>query len=183
MNARLILAGVGCARGGRTLFENLSVGLEPGDAAVITGPNGVGKSSLIRIAAGLLAPITGTVDRVGATALMTEAAALDAELSLSRALALWGGDVAGGLASVGLSDMAEAPVRWLSTGQRKRASLARVIASNASLWLLDEPANGLDVASVAMLERLVAAHRGRGGIALIATHIGLDVPGAKEVAL
>jgi heme exporter protein A len=183
LTARLVIDGVACVRGGRTVFEGLSLALAPGEAAVVTGPNGVGKSSLIRIAAGLLAPAAGRVEREGATALMTEAAALDGELPLARALAFWGGDVAGALAAVGLAEAADVPVRWLSTGQRKRASLARVIASEAPVWLLDEPANGLDAASVTMLERLVAAHRARGGIALVATHIGLAVPGAREVAL
>jgi heme exporter protein A len=114
---------------------------------------------------------------------------LDPELPLARALAFWGrldGDaaaVAAALDAVALTPMAEAPVRWLSTGQRKRATLARVIASGAEVWLLDEPANGLDAASTTMLEALIAVHRANGGIALIATHIPLAVPDAKALAL
>jgi heme exporter protein A len=183
LTARLVLDGVTCVRGQRMLFADMSLALGPGEAAVVTGANGVGKSSLIRIAAGLLAPAAGRVERDGELALMTDAAALDGELSLAHALAYWGGDVISALAAVGLTEIADVPVRWLSTGQRKRASLARVIAGNAPIWLLDEPANGLDTASVTMLEALVAKHRAGGGIALVATHIGLAVPDAREIAL
>ncbi|MEP7007172.1 MAG: ATP-binding cassette domain-containing protein, partial [Sphingomonas bacterium] len=82
-----------------------------------------------------------------------------------------------------LSALAEVPVRLLSTGQRRRAALARVVASGAPVWLLDEPANGLDDASVGTLETLIASHRAAGGIALIATHLPIDVPGAQSIAL
>ncbi len=180
---------IACVRGGRTLFAGLSLALAAGEAAVVTGPNGVGKSSLIRIAAGLLAPAAGSVARTGGQALMAEALALDSERSLGDALGFWAAldgrreAVSDALAAVGLAHVAEVPVRWLSTGQRKRAALARVIASGAVVWLLDEPANGLDTASVAMLERVVATHRAGGGMALIATHIALDVQGAREMAL
>ena len=189
MTARLRLDDVACVRGERRLFAGLSLTLGAGEAAVVTGPNGVGKSSLIRIAAGLLAPSAGRVEAQGGVALMAEAAALDAELPLARALAFWAGidgaadRVAAALDAVALTPMADAPVRWLSTGQRKRATLARVIASGAGVWLLDEPANGLDTASVAMLEALVAQHRAAGGVALVATHVPLGLPGAQALAL
>ncbi|MCH7863045.1 MAG: ATP-binding cassette domain-containing protein, partial [Proteobacteria bacterium] len=87
------------------------------------------------------------------------------------------------LAAVGLADLAPVPVRMLSTGQRRRAALARVVASGAPVWLLDEPGNGLDIASVALLEGLIAGHRAAGGIALVATHLPLALPDAREVAL
>ena len=186
MTARLTLTGLACARGGRTLFEGLDLALAPGAAALVTGPNGVGKSSLIRIAAGLLAPAAGQVEREGEIALMAEATALDGEQPLGAALAWWagidgqGGVLADAIDQVGLSAAADVPVRWLSTGQRKRAALARVIASGAPIWLLDEPANGLDVAAVAMLEARIAAHRADGGIALVATHLPLALPDAIE---
>ena len=189
MTARLALDGLACVRGERALFAGLSLNLTAGEAAVVTGPNGAGKSSLIRIVAGLLAPSAGSSAIDGRVALMAEAAALDPELPLARALAFWArldGDaaaVAAALDAVALTPMAEAPVRWLSTGQRKRATLARVIASGADVWLLDEPANGLDAASTTMLEALIAVHRANGGIALIATHIPLAVPDAKALAL
>ncbi len=181
---------VALARGGRVLFEALTLALGPGGALVVTGPNGAGKSSLIRLAAGLLAPAAGVVRRGGRTALLGEASALDPERSLARALGFWaaldgvGGEaVDGAMAALGLRELAEVPVRMLSTGQRRRAALARVVASGAALWLLDEPANGLDVASVAVLEGLIAGHRAGGGAVVVATHLPIDVPGAKVLEL
>jgi heme exporter protein A len=186
---RLALRGVACLRGGRLLFEGLDLALAAGEAALVTGPNGAGKSSLIRIAAGLLAPAAGRVEGEGARALMAEALALDPELPLGAALRFWAGldgrpdAVPEALAAVGLADLAPVPVRMLSTGQRRRAALARVVASGAPVWLLDEPGNGLDIASVALLEGLIAGHRAAGGIALVATHLPLALPDAREVAL
>ncbi len=87
------------------------------------------------------------------------------------------------LAAVGLAEAAAVPVRLLSTGQRRRAGLARVIGAEAPIWLLDEPANGLDVAGVALLEAAVADHRAKGGIAVVATHLPLALPGAQMLAL
>lgn len=185
----LALRGVACMRAGRLLFEGLDLALAPGEAALVTGPNGVGKSSLIRIAAGLLAPAAGSVTCEGARALMAETPALDPELPLGAALRFWAGldgrrdAVAQALDAVGMADLAPVPVRLLSTGQRRRAALARVVASGAPIWLLDEPANGLDLASVALLEGLIAGQRAVGGIALVATHLPIALPDAREVAL
>jgi heme exporter protein A len=171
------------------LFERLSFTLAPGDAALVSGPNGTGKSSLIRIAAGLLPPAAGRVTGEGARALLTETAALDPELDLVAALRFWaridgrGAAVEGALAAVGLAELAQVPVRLLSTGQRRRAAFARVLASGAPVWLLDEPANGLDVESVRVLEQLMADHRRGGGITLVATHLPVALPDAIEVKL
>ncbi len=187
--ARLTLTDLACFRGGRMLFTGVSLALGPGEAALVTGPNGAGKSSLIRVVAGLLAPAAGQVDSDGARALMAENAALDSERALADALGYWarldghGDAVAAALAAVELDGLAQVPVRLLSTGQRRRAALARVVASGAPIWLLDEPANGLDVASVAVLEALIVAHRDAGGIALVATHLPLALPDAKTLEL
>lgn len=188
---RLAFHGVTGVRGGRRLFAGLSFTLAPGDAALVTGPNGAGKSSLLRIAAGLLAPAEGRVE-AAPCALMAEAAVLDSGQALEAALRFWAAldavpeparRVADALTATGLAALAQVPVRLLSTGQRRRAALARVVASEAPVWLLDEPANGLDAASVATLETLVAAHRARGGIALVATHTDIALPGARGIAL
>ncbi|MBV9749029.1 MAG: heme ABC exporter ATP-binding protein CcmA [Acetobacteraceae bacterium] len=188
--ALLEMTDVACVRGGRLLFEGLDVRLGPGEALVVTGPNGAGKSSLLRLAAGLLAPAAGLVRRAARVALMAEAAALEPELTRGQALGFWArldgggpGAVEQSLARVGLAELAGLPVRLLSTGQRRRAALARVVASGAGLWLLDEPANGLDVGSVAVLEGLVARHRDGGGAVVMATHLPLDAAGARVISL
>jgi heme exporter protein A len=177
------------ARGERQLFEGLSFTLEAGGAAVVTGPNGVGKSTLVRIAAGLLAPAEGLVVAEGARALLTEAHALDPELPLARAVDFWAAidgnrdAVGAALAVLGLAPFAEVPVRLLSTGLRRRAAIARIVASGAPIWLLDEPANGLDAPAVALLEAAIARHRASGGIALVATHLPVTLPEAISVDL
>ena len=178
---------VTCVRGGRILFERSSFALQPADALTVVGANGVGKSSLLRLAAGLLTPAHGWVRREGRIALANEHPALDLALPLGRALAFWaacdGGEADSALDAVGLGDLHAVPVRMLSTGQRRRATLARSFAARADIWLLDEPTNGLDAEGVAMLERLIAAHRARGGIAVVATHLPVDLPGASSLAL
>ena len=189
MTALLAFDAVTAVRGGRVLFEGLGFALAKGGAAVVTGPNGAGKSSLVRIAAGLLAPASGDVTVNGACALVTEAHALDPELPLARALGFWAaldgrrGSVAPALDALGLADLAEVPVRLLSTGQRRRAALARVVASGAPVWLLDEPANGLDERAVATLEALIADHRAARGVVLVATHLPIRLPDAVPIAL
>ena len=176
-----------CVRGGRLLFDRLDLLLGPGEAALVTGPNGSGKSSLIRIAAGLLRAAEGKVERRAAAALTDESLALDPRLTLERALGFWarldGEDASEGMEALGLTPLALVPVRMLSTGQRKRASLARLVSSGAPLWLLDEPANGLDPEGEERLAKAVAAHRAGGGAVLAASHQPLALPNAQIVAL
>jgi heme exporter protein A len=181
----LTLTDVAGARGGRMLFEGLDLDLGPGDAALVTGPNGAGKSTLLRIMAGLLAPVAGRVAREGGVALLGEGHALDPERGLGDALGFWAGidGAAPALGALGLEPLAAIPVRLLSTGQRRRAALARVVAQGAGCWLLDEPANGLDAAGVATLAALVAAHRENGGCAVVASHTPVDLPGAVPVRI
>ncbi|SEJ57895.1 heme exporter protein A [Sphingomonas sp. OV641] len=192
MSAALALTDLACRRGGRLLFAGLSLHVAPGGALVVTGANGCGKSSLLRVIAGLLPPFAGALEVSGRIALLGEASALDADRPLGTALNFWAkldgltdpaARVATALADMALADIADVPVRLLSTGQRRRAAMARVIASGADLWLLDEPATGLDTASVALLEEAVGRHRANGGLAIIATHQPLDVPNAATVDL
>ena len=190
MAARLAFASVACLRGDRLLFEAMSFALGPGEAALLTGPNGAGKSSLMRIAAGLLPASAGKVEREGGIAFAGEAAALDARLPLGKTLLYWArldgtgrGEVDAALDDMGIANLAEVPVRMLSTGQRKRAALARVIAGRAAIWLLDEPGNGLDSASLDRLAAAMAEHRARGGIVVAATHQPLALPDATVIAL
>lgn len=183
----LSLREIACRRGGRLLFEGINLTLEAGAAALVTGRNGAGKSSLIRLAAGLLRPAAGKVERRGTATLADENIALDPKLTLIRALSFWaridGTEVAVGMAAMGLADLAQVPVSMLSTGQRKRATLARLVSSGADLWLLDEPANGLDAEGEVMLAAVMAAHRDRGGAILAASHQPLDLKKAAVVAL
>ena len=192
MSAGFALEAVTCVRAGRLLFADLSLRLEPGGAALVTGPNGVGKSSLIRIAGGLLRPAAGRVVAARSTALLADAAALDTDRSVAQVLAFWAkldrvGDpraaVAAALSDLALAHLADVPVRILSTGQRRRIAMARVLAAGADLWLLDEPANGLDAPAVVRLKALIARHRDGGGMAVVATHLPIGMPGAIALSL
>ena len=184
---RMGFADIACLRGDRLLFEGMTFALASGDAALVSGPNGSGKSSLLRIAAGLLRPAAGDVVRDGGVAWLGEQPALDSQLPLADALRFWaridGGDVGAALYAMGIERLAEVPVRMLSTGQRKRAGLARVLLGGAPIWLLDEPGNGLDVATVARLESVIREHRAAGGIVMVATHQPLDIGPVQEIAL
>ncbi|MEO6432408.1 MAG: ATP-binding cassette domain-containing protein [Sphingomicrobium sp.] len=174
MSSLLAFEEVALARGGRMLFERLTFALGPGQAVHVAGPNGSGKSSLIRLAAGLLEAARGRVERTAEAALADDHLALDRELPLGKALALWArSDVGHALEAAGIAPLAPVPVRLLSSGQRKRATLARVYAANASLWLLDEPLNTLDEAGVAALGVAMARHRAGGGAILAASHAAL----------
>ncbi|MDB5725402.1 MAG: heme exporter, ATP-binding protein CcmA [Novosphingobium sp.] len=182
---RLIVRDLACRRGERVLFAGLSLTLEPGEALHVRGPNGIGKSSLLRILAGLLPSFEGTVERDGAVALLDERPALDPLLPLGRALRFWAamdGDAAD-LEALGLGELIDVPVRYLSTGQKKRAALARLIGQRAPIWLLDEPLNGLDQHAVAVVEALVSEHCRRGGICVIASHQPFALDAAKLLDL
>lgn len=188
--ARIAFERVACLRGDRLLFEDMSFALEPGGAALVTGPNGAGKSSLLRLAAGLLRPATGRIERCAAIAWLGEQAALDPQQTLSHALAYWAGidgidlrATEDAMATLGIADLAHVPVRMLSTGQRRRAGLARVLLSGAPIWLLDEPGNGLDAATMDLLDAIIAGHRARGGIVMVASHQPLGLVGALALEL
>ncbi len=169
MKTALRFEDVALRRGGRLLFEDLSLELNAGGALQVTGPNGSGKSSLIRLAAGLLNADAGKIERAP-VALADDHLALDRELSLSCALRFWGGSVEKAMEKLGIDHLADIPVRLLSSGQAKRAALARVVASGASLWLLDEPLNALDSDGSERLTNIVGEHREQGGAVLVASH-------------
>lgn len=187
---QLVLHNCALDRGGRRLFSGLSLTLDAGEAALVTGPNGAGKSSLTRMIAGLLPVAEGQMKVEGRLALSNESLSLDSGETLGDALAFWAGLDGQGAAAVetalemlAIPHLAPVPVRMLSTGQRKRASLARVLASGAEIWLLDEPANGLDAASIPMLEAAMATHRKEGGIVVAVSHQPLVLPGAHNVRI
>ena len=176
-----------CRRGDRVLFKGLSLALRGGEACQIIGTNGIGKSSLIRIVAGLLPAFAGSVDVTGSIGLIDERPALDPQLPLGKALAFWqrlDGRTENAADRLGLANLLDVPVRYLSTGQKKRAALARLIGQNAAVWLLDEPLNGLDSDAVRLVEALAGEHLAQGGICLIASHqpFGLKDMGRLELA-
>ncbi len=182
---RLAVNDLACRRGDRMLFRALSFELNGGEALQVVGPNGTGKSSLLRILAGLLGPFAGTVERTGAVGLVDERPALDEHLPLGRALEFWAQvDAASApVPDLGLDSLLDIPVRFLSTGQRKRAALARLIRQQAPVWLLDEPLNGLDTETARTCEALVAEHCARGGLAVVASHQPFALPGLRPIAI
>ena len=188
MEARLAATDLACRRGERLLFRGLSFVLGEGEALQIVGPNGTGKSSLLRILAGLLRPDAGTVERNRPVALLDERLPLDGHLPLGRAFGFWsridgGGYEPGNLSRLGLDTLADVPVRYLSTGQRKRAAILQSNARMAGLWLLDEPLNGLDKEAAADFQQNVADYLAQGGIAVIASHQPFDLPGLRRLEL
>lgn len=192
-----------CVRGGRTVFSRLSFRIAAGEALVLLGRNGAGKSSLLRLIAGLLRPAAGTIVLNGSDAELSvgEQAhylghqdALKPSLSVRENLAFWAsflaGTKAGGadavadaLAAVGLDDLAELPAGYLSAGQRRRLSLARLLAVPRPLWLLDEPTAALDAGAQARLAELMQDHLTAGGLILVATHGPLGLDAARELRL
>jgi len=182
MNSPLLKAeNLTCVRGARAVFTGLSLALMPGEAWLVTGPNGAGKSSLLRMLAGLLQPVSGHVQRSARLSWLGHDNALKAEQALAAQLAWWAKldgasrSVAQALALFDLTALAQVPVRILSSGQRRRAALARLWLSDAPIWLLDEPSVGLDDGSVARLAEVMAAHRAQGGAIIAATHVPLHL--------
>ena len=187
-----MLSGKGLAlvRGGRLLFEGLDVQLSPGEALIVTGRNGAGKSSLLRLVAGLLEPDEGSLLNPFATALLASDQALKADGRVRAELAFWAdldgakaADVAAAVDAMAVAPLMDFRCGQLSSGQRQRVAIARLIASGARLWLLDEPTNALDAASEERLLAAVAAHRAGGGLVMAATHQALPLPGARALAL
>ena len=188
MQAQLTATDIACRRGERLLFRGLSMSCGPGDALHVKGANGVGKSSLLRILAGLLRPFAGEVSSSGAMGLVDERLALEPHQPLGRALAFWERidgcrDPGRALEVLQLEPLLDVPVRYLSTGQKKRAALARLLNRNCPIWLLDEPLNGLDLQAQKSVEALVALHCGGGGIAVVASHQPFALPNARTLAM
>ena len=169
MTALLHFDDVSLRRGGRLLFKGLDFVLARGELFQVMGPNGSGKSSLIRLAAGLLSAEHGRVERAR-LALADDHVALDRELPLRSALRFWGAAADEAMDSLGIAHLADVPVRLLSSGQLKRATLARVAASAAPLWLLDEPLNALDAEGAARVGAMIGRHLAGGGGVLAASH-------------
>ncbi len=189
MQAQLTAIDIACRKGERLLFKGLSMNCVSGDAVHITGANGIGKSSLIRILAGLARPFAGEVSAAGSIGLVDERLAFDMNQPLGKALAFWerldgcrDGKRDRGQDLLQLEPLLDVPVRYLSTGQKKRAALARLLNRNCPIWLLDEPLNGLDKQAQRAVEMLVEQHCGAGGIVVVASHQQIALKG-KTIAM
>ena len=204
MTKLLEVAGLACRRGGRRVFDDLSFSLASGELLVLTGPNGSGKTTLLRSLALLIPAEAGSI--------CWQDADVAADREAWRASLGWLGHVDGlkgdltlrenlvvaqrlraqapdtkriddALAAFELAPLARRPVRTLSAGQRRRAALARVVASAAALWLLDEPLNALDAESQAALHVILEGHLDAGGLVIAATHAPLRISGAHSLEL
>ena len=184
-----------CERGGRTVFAGVNFSLSGGEALVVTGRNGAGKSSLLRQIAGLLRIAAGRLDIEGGNAEVTLAEqahylghldAVKPSLSVGENLTFWATylgatpdtPILPALDAVNLADLADLPAAYLSAGQRRRLSIARLVAVRRPLWLLDEPTSALDTQSQDRLADLMRKHLASGGMIVAAAHgpIGLDAP-------
>ena len=195
---------LGCVRGGRRVFSGVNFTVVSSKPMVLTGANGAGKSSLLRLIAGLIRPAEGAVALTGGDAELSVGEQahyvghldpLKPALTVTENLTFWvrflngrapPGDasaVESGLDAVGLGELGHLPAGYLSAGQRRRLSLARMLAVPRPIWLLDEPTTALDAASQERLRWVMQAHLDGGGIILAATHGPLGLDGAQELRL
>jgi heme exporter protein A len=188
--AAIKLESVAVIRGNRLVLQQFSLAAGSGDIIWVRGANGCGKSTLLRCIAGLLPHASGQVKITGKVALADENPALEINVPLEKALGFWADmDGANGklresaMTAMDLLPLAEVPVRYLSSGQRRRAILSRVFASSAPIWLLDEPYNGLDTANAARLDAALLRHAAAGGIALVAAHQPPTINVAESITL
>lgn len=196
---RLIAEELSGERGGESVFSNVGFSLDNGQALLVTGPNGSGKSTLLRIVAGLLPAATGRMALEGGGEAFPSIAsachylghqnAMKPTLSVTENLSFWR-DFCGetqlgieeALEAVGLAGIGHLPFGYLSTGQRRRAAIARLLVSHRPLWLLDEPTAGLDKASEQRFAALMTAHCRDGGLIVAATHLPLGIE-ARELKM
>jgi heme exporter protein A len=197
---RLIAENLGGERGGETVFSGIGFALEKGQALIVTGPNGAGKSTLLRVVAGLLPVAAGRVLVEGggedfpsiasACHYLGHQNAMKTALSVAENLRFWrdfsGADFFSAeeaLETVGLDGIGHLPFGYLSTGQRRRAAIAKLLVSRRPLWLLDEPTAGLDKASEERFGGVMRKHLESGGIIVAATHLPLGLEGARELRM
>ena len=197
LKLRLFGRAVRCVRGGREVFSDLDFEVASGEVLAIIGPNGAGKTSLLRLVAGLILPADGSIDLEGGEDELTlsdqahylgHRDAMKPALSVEENLSFWrdflGGDgnLSECLDTVGLDHATHLPAAYLSAGQRRRLSIARLLAARRPIWLLDEPTSALDVAGQALFVDVINDHLARGGLVMAATHTPLGVS-AKELRI
>jgi heme exporter protein A len=196
---RLSAFDLACRRGGRDVFNGISFSVTNGEGLIVAGRNGAGKSSLLRMMAGLLRIAGGRLVLEGGDSELTigeqthylgHQDALKPSLSVAENLRFWSGflgasaaDIGDPLAAVGLDTLADLPAAYLSAGQRRRLSIARLLAVKRPIWLLDEPTSALDLAAQERLREFMRVHLGSGGLILAATHGPIGLDGARELRL
>ena len=196
---RLSASNLACHRGGREVFAGVSFAVASGEVLAVTGRNGAGKSSLLRTIVGLVRVAAGSLMLEGGDPELTIAEqahylghqdALKASLSVAENLKFWSGflgrkaaDDAAALAAVGLDSLADLPAAYLSAGQRRRLSIARLLAVKRPIWLLDEPMSTLDAGAQERLGALMRTHLAEGGLILAATHGPLGLEATRELRL
>lgn len=198
---RLSAQNLACIRSGREVFTGLSFSVTAGEALLVVGRNGAGKSSLLRMIAGLVRVAAGKLTLEGGESELTVAEqahyvghqdAIKPALSVRENLEFWARYLAlpgaatgpdGALEALALTSLAGLPAAYLSAGQKRRLSLARAVAVKRPIWLLDEPTSALDVATQERLSGLMRGHLAEGGIILAATHGPIGLDGTKELRL
>jgi heme exporter protein A len=196
----LVAEGLRCVRGGREVFADIGFHVRAGEALIVTGPNGAGKSSLLRLLAGLVRPAQGDARLVGGDPELTLAEQahlvghldpVKPTLTVAENLSFWarfqggaaGLDAGEALAAVTLGPLADLPAAYLSAGQRRRLSLARLLVASRPVWLLDEPTATLDSSAQSQFTGLMREHLDGGGLIVAATHVPLELGAARELRL
>ena len=189
-NASLNVKNLAANRGGFALFEAVSLDMAAGEALRVTGPNGAGKTTLLRCLAGLVRPDTGdiTISNEESIHYLGHFNAMKPQLTVRENLKFWaafdsGGEIEAALKTMNLQRLKDLPFNVLSSGQKRRVALARLLLSTRPIWLLDEPTVGLDVTSLALVENLLANHLDQGGIIIAATHTPLGNANWKTLEL
>lgn len=191
---RLIVRDLACSRGDEPVFAGVDFSVGAGEGLAVTGPNGAGKSTLLRAIGGLLRPASGEIVLEGAASISSASHfisplnAMKPALTVGENLAFWqgfaggeGSPIAQALSTLGVGHLQGVPFGQLSTGQKRRASLARLLVNARRLWLLDEPTSGLDSQGEALFAELLRAHLAGGGLFVAATHLPLGVAGVRTL--